>query len=154
MASTMVFAQSVCVNMLGDTITNLSEIYPNQHKMIVSISNKSCTGCKDNLNKTLTAIDTAICPIILVKELHHNLALLRREAKAEMNNYFVNYNLLIFKITSQQEITPQITLMDKNNNQQDLSYQFIFNGIQVSEYAKNKLFNFVNSIELGNPMNE
>jgi thioredoxin-related protein len=137
------YSQSTYVNINGDTITFLSKIYNNQKRIFVFLSSKSCTGCKDNLNKFLSEVDTPNYRIIIVRELSNNSNLLKREFKSDINNYFTKYNFVLFKLASDDSLSPYITLMDKENNEINLEYKLIFDGVLISAKAKEILTQFM-----------
>lgn len=125
------FAQSVYTNMRGDTIVNpLAET----KSIVVFLSDRSCTGCKDNLNNLLLTIDTTKCKIILVSDLQANSFILRREQKLYIDSYFTKYNKLVFVYAKNSSISPHLLLLNKQESI-TIDYKDLFNGTALSDEA-------------------
>lgn len=136
------YSQSIYTNIKGDTIP-VEEIFPSNKKCIyVYISNKSCTGCKDNLNKYLLKIDTSKCKVVILSELSNNSNLLRRESRNYINNYFTKYNELFYIYSNENKITPYLILLNNNRNFL-VSYKTLFDETKLSQYAIEELNNFL-----------
>jgi hypothetical protein len=110
----------------------------------VRLSDKSCTGCKDNLNKYLCKIDTSQCKIIIISELGYISNLLRRESVNYVNNYFTKYNEIFFTYSKDNNITPCIILLNKKYNY-TFGYKELFNETTLSDFAIKKINEFINS---------
>jgi hypothetical protein len=136
------FSQSVYTNIKGDTINFDKIASQNKKNIIIFLSDRSCTGCKDNLNSYLLDIDTAKCKIYIIAELQINSQILRRETKFLINNYFTKYNELFFQYSKENKVTPSLRLFN-NKKKINIDYFSLFSGTNLSKKALIIISNFL-----------
>lgn len=127
----------------GDSISSISKVYQNQKRIFVFINSRSCTGCKDNLNRFFDKIDTAKCRIIIVRGIPNNSNLLKREVRSEINNYFSKYNLLLFELSYDNVPTPNLILLDEHGVKKRIEYYDMFDGTSLSSRTIDLLTKFI-----------
>jgi hypothetical protein len=135
--ATVTHAQTI-VAMNGDTV-QLQDVYKDQNRIVIFVNSGSCTGCKDQLNGFLSKNDTAVCKIIIVRELATSAGYLKRQMKADVNNYFTKYDLLLFQFNTPENRNPYVITIDRKNTIKRFSYDELYEGIFLTELAQQQL---------------
>lgn len=130
-------AQTI-VTMRGDTV-NLQSLYSDINRVVVFVNSGSCTGCKDQLNNFLSKNDTNFCKVIIIREIGNTSSYLKRQMKADVDNYFTAYNALLFQLNSPDVRSPYIITVNKKNEIKRLSYDELYQGVFLTKKAQQAL---------------